>query len=308
MTKAEIYKKYISDKEKMLDEKEWKDYFYKEEYYHCPVCDYKTKNLKSMCFHIPSKKYLKKIHDKYINKPNICECGHETRFMGISKGYSKFCSEKCTWNEKRQRLIEIKDKRVNAWREMHDDKERWENRNKKAGKNISKSLKNYFINETENHRNNRLEKQSNTMIKLIKDGKFKPNTNNVYNGKILIVNGQKYRSSWEAMFHILNPHLQYENTVIQYELNNKIRNYFIDFTDYKNRVLYEIKPKIRQNDKKNIIKINALKKYSEENNYTYKIIDEDYILDNVNKLNLNELPELMIRRLRCFLKKKGLVQ
>ncbi len=308
MTKTEIYKKYISDKEKMLCENEWKDYFYRDNYYHCPVCNYKTNNLKSICYHVPSKKYLKKIYDTYISKPNICECGNETRFMGLSKGYSKYCSEPCTWNDKRKRLIEIKNKRDSAWREMYNDKERWENRNKKAGKNISKSLKLYFDNETDIHKNIRLKKQSNTMIKLISEGKFKPKTNNVYNGKIIEINGQKYRSSWDAMFHILNPDLQYEGIVIPYKIDNKIRNYFVDFVDNKNKILYEIKPKIRHNDKKNIIKFEALKKYSEKNNFTYKIIDEIYILDNIDKLNLNELPELMIRRLKCFLKKKGLVQ
>ena len=161
--------------------------------------------------------------------------------------------------------------------------------------------------DTEN-KNIRLKKQSNTMIKLISEGKFKPKTNNVYNGKIIEINGQKYRSSWDAMFHILKPDLQYEGIVIPYKIDNKIRNYFVDFVDNKNKILYEIKPKIRHNDKKNIIKFEALKKYSEKNNFTYKIIDEIYILDNIDKLNLNELPELMIRRLKCFLKKKGLVQ
>lgn len=66
----------------------------------CKICGSKVKRLGthvSTVHDIEPKEY----YDRYIKKEHegICtSCGKETTFLGITKGYRKFCSQKCSAN------------------------------------------------------------------------------------------------------------------------------------------------------------------------------------------------------------------
>lgn len=75
----------------------------------CKICKRECENNVGLISHItqnhgiPSKEY----YDKYLKKEKegICECGNKTKYLNISRGYSKFCSQKCSRNSN-----EIKEK------------------------------------------------------------------------------------------------------------------------------------------------------------------------------------------------------
>lgn len=136
------------------------------------------------------------------------------------------------------------------------------------------------------------EKNSKIMKDKIKSGEFKPNISNSWHkGKCyLILNNEKiiYRSSWEAFFHLCNEKLKYEDIRIEYKFKGEKHNYIIDFIDYENKILYEIKPKNSLNLERNKKKSHYAKKWCKENNYSYVYITEDWLLPNIEK-NINKL-------------------
>ena len=110
---------------------------------------------------------------------------------------------------------------------------------------------------------------------------------NIYNIKI------KYRSSWEAKFHLLNPKLNYEKIRIPYYLEGLRKLYIVDFEDSDNKILYEIKPNSEINSKKNKIKEIAAKEWAVNNGYAYKIISDEWFLENVHKVDFEKNPQLI---------------
>ena len=110
---------------------------------------------------------------------------------------------------------------------------------------------------------------------------------NIYNIKI------KYRSSWEAVFHLLNPKLNYEKIRIPYYLEGLRKLYIVDFEDSDNKILYEIKPNSEINSKKNKIKEIAAKEWAVNNGYAYKIISDEWFLENVHKVDFEKNPQLI---------------
>ena len=67
----------------------------------------------------------------------------------------------------------------------------------------------------------------------------------------------------------------FEYTRIPYTYKNQQHVYIIDFTDTKNRVLYEINPKSLLNDEVTRIKAEAAIQWGIQNGYTYSIVTED---------------------------------
>jgi hypothetical protein len=312
MTKSEISKKrYLDERNKLLT-LPWKDEIYIDNIYYCPVCDFKTDKLNKFVSHLGNKDLYDKIYEKYFGEIGKCEnCGKKTRLLNFEKGYSRFCSEECTWPEKKERLNNIVEKRNIGLKKFWSNKEKVKERNKKVGIINSIKLKEYFSSESNEHREKRLKKQSETMKMLIKNGEYVPNINNDYNGKIILYNDKKYRSSWELLFHLIKPELKYEKTVIQYisPKDNKEHNYFVDFTDIQNNILYEVKPYVRQNDIINQAKFKATIKWCNINGFKFKIVDEFYLKENINKISKDKidiLPENVKRRLKCLLKLKEL--
>lgn len=82
-------------------------------------------------------------------------------------------------------------------------------------------------------------KQSATMKRKILAGEFTPNIHNSLTHWNAVIDGKKFRSSWEAAFYACNRNLLYEKLRIPY--SNKV--YIADFFDSARQVVYEIKPK-----------------------------------------------------------------
>ena len=71
----------------------------------CKICKKEYQNYLGLCSHINQTHKInsKEYYDKYLKRENegIClECGKETKFCSIEKGYAKFCSCKCTSSSK----------------------------------------------------------------------------------------------------------------------------------------------------------------------------------------------------------------
>lgn len=130
-------------------------------------------------------------------------------------------------------------------------------------------------------------KNSIIMKSKIKSGEFTPYITNSWNKgtSYLIIDGEKikYRSSWEAFFHLCNTELQYEKKRIEYSFKGETRNYIVDFIDIINKKLYEIKPKSQL--EKDIVKVKNkyCLKWCEENGYELIVISEDWYKTNIPK-------------------------
>jgi very-short-patch-repair endonuclease len=119
--------------------------------------------------------------------------------------------------------------------------------------------------------------KSEIMKKMILTGEFTPNSNNRNTHWTSEFDGKKYRSSWEALYQYINPIAKYETLRIEYELNDNIQIYIVDFIDEVNRLLVEVKPKQLCSGDKFEAKMKALTIWANENSYTILMVDEDWI-------------------------------
>lgn len=135
------------------------------------------------------------------------------------------------------------------------------------------------------------------MKSQISKGLFKPNiTNSWAKSKCsLIINDTKrfFRSSWEAFFNLVNPHLEYEKLRIPYIHDGNNHTYIVDFIDDLNRIIYEIKPSGFKNFNKNSSKEVYAIEWCRNNDYSYTQIDESWFKINfpINKHLLNDQEE-----------------
>lgn len=139
-------------------------------------------------------------------------------------------------------------------------------------------------------------KQSLIMKKKIKNGEFTPNITNSWTSWESFVNigntKKKFRSSWEAVFYLLNNGIQYEQTRIPYIYDYYSYNYIVDFTDNENRILYEIKPESEITDSKTKSKIKFANEWCKKNDYFFVIISDSYFKRNAKRINFKEQPQL----------------
>jgi very-short-patch-repair endonuclease len=188
----------------------------------------------------------------YENK--ICryeKCNNKKAFRTFKSGYKDFCSIECNnkW---------LSESRIGEGNPIHriSDKNRI-----KWKKTLSRQVK-----------------------ERIKSGNWTPEVTNSwchsrYKIKFKRSNKeitQNVRSSWEAFYQLMNPDYLYEKLRIPYELNGEWHNYIVDFINNDKKIVVEVKPKSEELNQKNIIKRNALIKWCNDNQYGYKIINEDF--------------------------------
>lgn len=195
----------------------------------------------------------------YNDTPHTCEyCGKKTKFVRFRSfrtysmwPYHQFCSSECR----------------NKWWSL---KQREDNTIYRANEETLNRVKN---------------ENSIRMKQKIKNGDFTPCSTNswchskykikfIQNNKLISVT---VRSSWEAIFQLLNPTLLYEKLRVQYiGVDNKLHNYIVDFIDIDNKIVYEVKPDSCKELKNNILKNKALINWCKVNNYNMQYIDENY--------------------------------
>ncbi len=153
-------------------------------------------------------------------------------------------------------------------------------------------------------------KNSIKMKKNIKEGRFLPNITNSWaksrceiqfyrNNDLIQI---KTRSTWDAYFQIFNTDLIYESLIIQYKFNRIEHNYIVDFVDYNNKIIYEIKPSSNISDRKNQAKIRYAKKWCKSNGYTFVLIKDSWFKKNYDEKIVIGQPceEKMKRNLKQF--------
>jgi hypothetical protein len=219
---------------------------------------------------------------KNVNiKCGIEGCENNRVFEGIRNnnrtefGFKKFCSSQC---EHRGRSI------------------RQSGKNNTCHRMTEESFKSMCI------------KNSIIMKDKIKNGEFTPNITNSWNygTSYLIKNGLKikYRSSWEAFFHLCNENLEYEKVRIEYEYKNELHYYIVDFIDTIDKKLYEIKPISQISNPIVKIKEEYCLKWCVENGYEFIFITEDWYINNLGKSKnlLNDQPdgENIYKKLKKF--------
>lgn len=144
------------------------------------------------------------------------------------------------------------------------------------------------------------ENHSKHIKNLIKDGKFTPNCNNRQTHYDVTYNGVKYRSSWEALYHSFNPQAIYEELRILYTHNNKQRVYIVDFIDYEQKVVIEIKPKELINTKLFQAKWASLVDWARSNGYTTLLADQEWLVTNIPNPDLSKFDDKTARKVHTL--------
>jgi ribosomal protein L37AE/L43A len=134
------------------------------------------------------------------------------------------------------------------------------------------------------------------MKNKILNGEFTPCITNSWTNwsSFVELNGEtkKFRSNWEAVFWLLNKNLEYEKTRIPYKFKNENKIYILDFTDVKNRILYEIKPNSELYTEKVKSKFKYCSKWCNENEWEFKIISDEWFEVNAGKIDYFQHPQL----------------
>lgn len=153
------------------------------------------------------------------------------------------------------------------------------------------------------------QRASDHIKKLIKEGKFTPNIHNSNTHWQSTVDNKKYRSSWEAAYHILNPQCKYESIRIEYIFDNKRRIYIVDFEDIINKKLIEIKPLSHKDSRKMLSKILYTELWCKKHNYSFEIIDESYFINRIDDIDFSKMDKNSEKCLRglyeAYKKKKN---
>lgn len=235
----------------------------------------------------------------------------------VKKRVRDYCSSKCQVSHQH---ITMTDEKKSQWRknlknripwnkgmtippEEHPSRknpEKWKAANKRLSvARIGENNPMYGKNHTDQYKLDASERVKGR----IESGEFTPNTNNRNTHFDVTLNGIKYRSSWEAAFHSVNKHLEFEKCRIRYIDNNEnSRIYIVDFVDRINKVLYEVRPSSLY-DSNSHKTIGALK-WCKNNNYTYIHVDDIMMLDIYKKLNRTEFDSNTLRKLDNAFKKK----
>lgn len=250
-------------------------------------------------------------YDTYIKQDTegVCKyCDRRTTFTGsIIQGYAVFCSNKCQCKyNARQRIGThhdnmikqlISQKRKAFFKTAEGKKQKRLLSNKRLGEH------NPIHKQTPEARTATAKKISDSMKKLIELGKFTPCITNSWCKSRVIINNIPFRSSWEAVFYILNDKVEYEKIRIPYVNGDGIKKiYIVDFLDEQNKRLFEIKPKSNIHTPNNALKEQAAKKWASQNGYLYTIITDEYFYINAKKIDYNLYDPKLKASMKQFLK------
>lgn len=122
--------------------------------------------------------------------------------------------------------------------------------------------------------------KSASMRLAIAQGRFTPRSSNRLTHRQLVMGGQRYRSTWELVFHLANPSYQYEVLRFRYEdPSGKQCIYIVDFVDPVTKTIFEVKP--RKIARQQALKIAAAQQWASSNGYTFVMVDDPIIAQYV---------------------------
>ena len=169
-----------------------------------------------------------------------------------------------------------------------------ETKNKIGLKNFGINNGMYGVKYTDEQKYIKSEKMKN----LIKSGEFTPNSNNQNTHWECIFDGKYYRSSWEALYQYYNSAAEYEKLRIEYEIDGIKKIYIVDFIDYINKLVIEIKPQELCNGKKFESKISALQQWASKNNFTVLIVDQQWFRTQIKNIEYDKFDEKTATKIR----------
>lgn len=297
----------------------------------CQICNQPIKDLRGLCAHLLAKhkdycdNHFQKYYDSFfLKKSNKCPlCNNKKEFKSLAYGYKLGCTEHKhkinalnTWKKRRisgkttsynkgkkQSPEQIEKRKRGFLKFLNSDKGlQW--RQKMSKRQLGQNNTCHKISQ---EKLEQMHKQMSILMKeKIKNGTFTPCiTNSWANSQTkLIVNGfsKYYRSTWEAVFQILNPTCVYETTRIQYiDEHNEEHVYIIDFTDNINKILYEIKPDRLKMNIKNLLKAKYAILWCKKNGYQYKMITNEYFQKNAKLIDYSKYDSKIYDGMKQFL-------
>jgi hypothetical protein len=136
-------------------------------------------------------------------------------------------------------------------------------------------------------------KQSVAIRAKIASGEFTPNAGNSRTHWNVEYNGVKYRSSWEAAYHVIFP--QYEYETLRIRLADE-RVHIVDFYNPKNKTAVEIKPKAHQiTQMDRLIEIRQV--LENDMGITYNIVGEEFIIQYWDTISTTPFDSETLRKL-----------
>jgi hypothetical protein len=121
------------------------------------------------------------------------------------------------------------------------------------------------------------QKLSDKMKSKILSGDFTPKTNNRRTHWDSNFKGKQYRSSWEALFQYFYPNAEYEKLRLTYLVDEVEHIYIVDFIDYSEKIVAEVKPRELSNGLVFEQKIKALTEWANDNDFTIMLIDQQWL-------------------------------
>lgn len=140
--------------------------------------------------------------------------------------------------------------------------------------------------------------KSSTMKRKILLGEFTPKSNNRNTHWDAVLDGVLYRSSWEALYKYVNPEASYEELRVEYNYKGESKIYIVDFIDHVNRVVVEVKPKeLCVGDKFNV-KLQAIRKWAEQNLYEVLLVDQYWLIQQKLHIDYSRFDEKTATKIR----------
>lgn len=106
----------------------------------------------------------------------------------------------------------------------------------------------------------------------------------------------------------IKQHIFINGKMVHYALNTawyeKNNIYIIDFVDFQNKILYEIKPDSEKLNEKNLAKFEAAKNWAKNNGYIFEIITEKWFQDNLKNYIFSEENKHLNLKLKGLISKK----
>lgn len=142
--------------------------------------------------------------------------------------------------------------------------------------------------------------RSHKLKKKILTGEFTPKSNNRNTHWDSVLDGIKYRSSWEALYKYVNTNALYEELRIEYTHEGRSKIYIVDFVDHVKKILVEVKPKELCVGNKFNSKIKALTEWAEINSYTVLLVDQYWLKQQKIKIDYGRFDEKTALKIRRF--------
>ena len=139
-----------------------------------------------------------------------------------------------------------------------------------------------------NHSDEYKRQSSQRMKDKIASGQFTPNSNNRQTHYEVKFNDKQYRSSWEAVYHQLNPDAEYETLRIPYIFNGKNHIYIVDFINHSTKEVIEVKPAELFENMRTQSKLAALEDWAKTNEYTVVRFTQKDIVELQDRIILDE--------------------